>query len=1180
MIQNKKRIISLILMLTLLVSALVVGAVTASAADNVSDFDTIGANTTYNTKTSTNGWVGTNCASVKVGDHMSLIMNGKTSAVGSITSPSLSDGVSSITFGYANAYSESNGVSVTITVTSSSGEQSTTLSKANTDVVKGKAYSHTWTLETPVTGDFTIKFTNNSPSKSASNKDRVSIFNVTWVSYTSGGTPEPEVPVVTYDYSFNVPAGFIAPAGGNGNNVTLPEFEGDLSNDYSNYTFEGWCVGDYTSGADIYKSGFEYELTEEAVFTAVFSCPGSETTSAYILKELNQIGSNDVVIIVHNTSSGYYAMSNNNGTSSAPSAVKVSVIDVVLGEIGAGGDLEDTIKWNISNSSGNLTIYPNGDAQNWLYCTSTNNGVRVGTNANKTFVIDDDFGYLKHTGTNRYVGVYNAQDWRCYTSTGTNISNQKLEFYVLSTVASKEYTSTLEKSECECEYVYASLGSDTHRVTCKNGCDYNVVESCSGGTATCTALASCEKCGQSYGNYDVAKHSSDKTYVKDVSEATCTTPGYTGDTYHSCCDAIKEKGEITYAKHDYVDNICSVCGKVDPLSFDYSGRYVIAVNRGNDTNYFYMTSDLGTASTKRYQAVDSGLKELTTTLCPEYEGVDIFVLVKNDEDGTYKIYAEGVEGDNYLGWSSGNSGILVAEAEAISFTVDLLEGGLYNIHFAASDAERYLSLNSASDSDYFAFYKGTQSQDLSLVPVSDGHIYNTVVTNPTFDKQGYTTYTCACGHSYKDDYVPALVAVATADGDKYTSLAEALENGSEIVLLADVNLEATIVITGSSSYTFDLNGHIITAGFSSEIVEAFLVKDGGRLVIFGNGQILANGDGEHVECISAIDGGMVTIENGTFISNGCTAIYATRGGSVTIKGGYYEAKELYNGMNFLIDINEAEVTKGVITISGGTFVDFNPANHNNDGKGYTNKVDEGYAVVQNGNEYTVKELNDVIGAPVDGTITLDKDITISGDLAIVPGTTLDINGKTITATGGIVTFGTNQIIDSGETKGLIKVAKGKLVFTEGGESTLVPVWNEKDGYFLANITDQFKSDVVESENDDSFSVTFRPSLDKNSDLNLSVFGNGAVGNGIKFIIKITGTNAQGTKDLFVGSVSDSIIAQAYDNNGAIRITIRGADLNEYTEFNVQLIITNDTSLTHTTTICSYTKDGNGDVCVK
>ena len=476
-----------------------------------------------------------------------------------------------------------------------------------------------------------------------------------------------------------------------------------------------------------------------------------------------------------------------------------------------------------------------------------------------------------------------------------------------------------------------------------------------------------------------------------------------------------------------------------------------------------------------------------------------------------------------------------------------------------------------------------------LTYTNNGEIYTITFAEPvdsitltTTAQVRASSITAIASHKHSDSCGHA----AEINGQFYGSIQEAInaaENGDTITLIKDVVLAESIKI--SSEVTIDLNGRNITTQYDDRVVEIFYVDKNGVLTIKGEGELYASmlenaTDTEYVGCISAVDGGKVTIENGTFISDGCTAIYATRGGSVTINGGYYEAKELYDGMNFLIDINEAEVTKGVITISGGTFVDFNPANHNNDGKGYTNKVDEGYAVVQDGNEYTVEKLDDVIGAPVDGTITLDKDITISGDLAIVPGTTLDINGKTITATGGIVTFGTNQIIDSGETKGLIKVAKGKLVFTEGGESTLVPVWNEKDGYFLANITDQFKSDVVESENDDSFSVTFRPSLDSNSDLNLSVFGNGAVGNGIKFIIKITGTNAQGTKDLFVGSVSDSIIAQAYKNNGAIRITIKGADLNEYTEFNVQLIITNDTSLTHTTTICSYTKDGNGDVCVQ
>ena len=36
-----------------------------------------------------------------------------------------------------------------------------------------------------------------------------------------------------------------------------------------------------------------------------------------------------------------------------------------------------------------------------------------------------------------------------------------------------------------------------------------------------------------------------------------------------------------------------------------------------------------------------------------------------------------------------------------------------------------------------------------------GHTYTSKVTAPTCTEQGYTTYTCACGHSYKDNYTPA-----------------------------------------------------------------------------------------------------------------------------------------------------------------------------------------------------------------------------------------------------------------------------------------------------------------------------------------------------------------------------------------------------------------------------------------
>ncbi len=64
----------------------------------------------------------------------------------------------------------------------------------------------------------------------------------------------------------------------------------------------------------------------------------------------------------------------------------------------------------------------------WLYCTATNNGVRVGTNDNKVFTVSNQ-GYLVNSGTSRYIGVYNSQDWRCYTSINNNIQNQTFTYY-------------------------------------------------------------------------------------------------------------------------------------------------------------------------------------------------------------------------------------------------------------------------------------------------------------------------------------------------------------------------------------------------------------------------------------------------------------------------------------------------------------------------------------------------------------------------------------------------------------------------------------------------------------------------------------------------------------------------------------------------------------------------------
>lgn len=194
-------------------------------------------------------------------------------------------------------------------------------------------------------------------------------------------------------------------------------------------SFTATAAGTCTVQASQAATASYNAITKTATITV--SAPagggGGEGKCSWKETAIGDIQSTDIVVITMTTSNGTtYAMSNNNGTS-APTATSVTVSGSTL-----TSNIADNLKWNITNNAGSLTIYPNGDTSKWLYCTNTNNGVKVGnTNDGKAFTIDATSGYLKNTSTSRYVGVYTTNpDWRCYTSTTTNIANQTLKFYV------------------------------------------------------------------------------------------------------------------------------------------------------------------------------------------------------------------------------------------------------------------------------------------------------------------------------------------------------------------------------------------------------------------------------------------------------------------------------------------------------------------------------------------------------------------------------------------------------------------------------------------------------------------------------------------------------------------------------------------------------------------------------
>ena len=153
----------------------------AVAVTNTFDVSGFGTTTSYSTYTS-EGWT---VANAQMNNYTPAgiyvpVLNGKTSAVGTLTSATLTDGIQKLSFNYGLPFSESNGVSFTIEI--KQGDTvvaSTTLIDSSS--TKNDSRTFEWVLDTAIEGDFVIVFTNNSPSNSTSNKDRTAIWNITWV---------------------------------------------------------------------------------------------------------------------------------------------------------------------------------------------------------------------------------------------------------------------------------------------------------------------------------------------------------------------------------------------------------------------------------------------------------------------------------------------------------------------------------------------------------------------------------------------------------------------------------------------------------------------------------------------------------------------------------------------------------------------------------------------------------------------------------------------------------------------------------------------------------------------------------------------------------------------------------------------------------------------------------------
>ena len=177
----------------------------------------------------------------------------------------------------------------------------------------------------------------------------------------------------------------------------------------------------------------------------------------------------------------------------------------------------------------------------------------------------------------------------------------------------------------------------------------------------------------------------------------------------------------------------------------------------------------------------------------------------------------------------------------------------------------------------------------------------------------------------------------------------ALALGGEIKLTANIDVTEQLFLT--KDVVLDMNGKTLSNSVDlwDQTTGSFAIINTRYtdLTVKGNGKIIAKAD--DCFCINAIDGSVVTIEDGTFIGN-ISSAYVQQG-IIKVLGGSFDIqqKDPRKGYEFELNCLDQFYRDGTakIEVSGGRFVGFNPAaNAAESTEKTTNFVIEGYKSVE------------------------------------------------------------------------------------------------------------------------------------------------------------------------------------------------------------------------------------------
>lgn len=191
-----------------------------------------------------------------------------------------------------------------------------------------------------------------------------------------------------------------------------------------------------------------------------------------------------------------------------------------------------------------------------------------------------------------------------------------------------------------------------------------------------------------------------------------------------------------------------------------------------------------------------------------------------------------------------------------------------------------------------------------------------------------------------------------------SQLNAAVAAGGYLTIGENINLTEQIVV--DKELTINLNGKTISNSTDiwndADGVKAWslISVQAGSLIVTGNGKLEAKANDCYA--LDVRNGAALTIENGTYVGN-ISAVYVHTG-ALTVNGGTFsiQQKSEFNDCRYLLNCLDAPYKNGTatITVTGGSFVDFNPADCAAEGVN-TNFVAAGYTITEINGVYTVSK---------------------------------------------------------------------------------------------------------------------------------------------------------------------------------------------------------------------------------